>query len=167
MSARVHLHVDAALATIDVAAVVSAVRGRFARRHVLADARRHLLETPRGLESRGLDEDMAGRASSDRNCQATVPRSPVVGPRDAAQLFHTADFADMRTTSFGLILEVAHRLHRPTFFKRSCDSARSARTCPDDGVAVAMDAFEDHVFPRSTEADDVSPAAEDNSACSD
>jgi hypothetical protein len=34
-------------------------------------------------------------------------------------------------------------------------------------LLVAMDAFEEHVFPRPTEADDVSPAAEDNSACSD
>nr|WP_231512687.1 MobF family relaxase [Streptomyces rimosus] len=40
--------VDTALAAVDVAAIVFTVRNSFARRHVLAEARRHLLETLRG-----------------------------------------------------------------------------------------------------------------------
>ncbi|MDN3057035.1 relaxase domain-containing protein [Streptomyces sp. SRF1] len=51
--ARVDPHVDAVLAAVDVAAVVSTVRGKFARRHLLAEARRHLLETLRpGVHAR-------------------------------------------------------------------------------------------------------------------
>ncbi|MEW1722873.1 hypothetical protein [Streptomyces sp. NPDC093109] len=42
--ARVDPHVDAVLAAVDVAAVVFTVRRKFARRHVLAEARRQLLE---------------------------------------------------------------------------------------------------------------------------
>jgi conjugative relaxase-like TrwC/TraI family protein len=73
--ARVDPHVDAVLAAVDVAAVVSTVRGTFARRHVLAEARRHLLETLRGQEfTRGLDDYIADRALSDHSRQSTVPK---------------------------------------------------------------------------------------------
>ncbi|MEU9189456.1 MobF family relaxase [Streptomyces sp. NPDC048484] len=92
--ARVDPHVDAVLAAVDVAAVVSTVRGRFARRHVLAEARRHLLETLRGQEfTRGLDDYIAGRALSDYSRQFTVPQPGRRAPA-ADQLFYTADFAE-------------------------------------------------------------------------
>ncbi|MFE3830861.1 relaxase domain-containing protein [Streptomyces sp. NPDC059092] len=91
--ARVDPVVDAALAAVDVAAVVSTVRGTFARRHVLAEARRHLLETLRGQEfTRGLDEYIAGRALSDYSRQFTVPQPGRRTPA-ADQLTYTADFA--------------------------------------------------------------------------
>ncbi|GAA3914535.1 hypothetical protein GCM10023084_77730 [Streptomyces lacrimifluminis] len=84
--ARVDPHVDAVLAAVDVAAVVFTVRGKCARRHVLAEARRHLLETLRGQEfTRGLDDYISGRALSDRSRQSTVPqpghRIPATGSR--------------------------------------------------------------------------------------
>ncbi|MFF0837655.1 MULTISPECIES: MobF family relaxase [unclassified Streptomyces] len=85
--------VDAALAAVDVAAVVFTVRGTFARRHVLAEARRHLLETLRGQQfTRGLDDYIANRALSHHSRQLTVPRP---GRRMPApdQLTYTADFA--------------------------------------------------------------------------
>ncbi|MFJ4329075.1 hypothetical protein ACIP3A_39030 [Streptomyces tricolor] len=88
-------HVDAVLAAaVDVAAVVSTVRGKFARRHVLAEARWHLLETLRGQEfTRGLDDYIAGRALSHHSRQSTVPK-PGRRPPEADQLFYTADFAE-------------------------------------------------------------------------
>jgi len=92
--ARVDPRVDAVLAAVDVAAVVSTVRGKFARRHVLAEARRHLLETLRGQEfTRGLDDYIADRALSDHSRQSTVP-TPGRRTPDADQLFYTADFAE-------------------------------------------------------------------------
>ncbi|MEU2826732.1 hypothetical protein ABZ763_31840 [Streptomyces bacillaris] len=75
---------DAVLAAVDVAAVVFTVRGKFARRHVLAEARRHLLETLRGQEfSRGLDDYIANRAlaagsAALRTCCRVRPEAPVL-----------------------------------------------------------------------------------------
>ncbi|WDM16827.1 relaxase domain-containing protein [Streptomyces lavenduligriseus] len=61
--ARVDPTVDVTLAAVDVAAVVFTVREKFSRRHILAEARRHLLETLRGREfSRGLGDYIARRA---------------------------------------------------------------------------------------------------------
>ncbi|MFE4177182.1 MobF family relaxase [Streptomyces sp. NPDC056909] len=92
--ARVDPHVDAALAAVDVAAVVSTVRGKFARRHVLAEARRHLLETLRGQEfTRGLDDYIANRALSDHGRQTTDPQPGRRAPT-ADRIFYTADFAE-------------------------------------------------------------------------
>ncbi|MFD2691971.1 hypothetical protein ACFS5L_45165 [Streptomyces phyllanthi] len=55
--------VDTALAAVDAAAVVFTVRRAFARRHVLAEARRHLGETLRGRAfARGLDDYVADQA---------------------------------------------------------------------------------------------------------
>jgi conjugative relaxase-like TrwC/TraI family protein len=91
--ARADPVVDTALAAVDVAAVVFTVRGTFARRHVLAEARRHLLETLRGREfTRGLDDYIADRALSHHSRQLTVPQP---GRRTPApdQLSYTADFA--------------------------------------------------------------------------
>ncbi|WEO92698.1 MobF family relaxase [Streptomyces sp. FXJ1.172] len=90
--ARVGPLVDTALAAVDVAAVVFTVRGTFARRHVLAEAHRHLLETLRGREfTRGLDDDIADAALSRHSRQLTVPQA---GRRTPApdQLTYTADF---------------------------------------------------------------------------
>ncbi|MFE3583171.1 MobF family relaxase [Streptomyces vinaceus] len=91
--ARVRPVVDTALAAIDVAAIVFTVRRSFARRHVLAEARRHLLETLRGRGfTRGLDDYIADAALSRHSRQLTVP---VPGRRTPApdQLTYTADFA--------------------------------------------------------------------------
>ncbi|MFS0696877.1 MobF family relaxase [Streptomyces nitrosporeus] len=91
--ARVRPVVDTALAAVDVAAVVFTVRRAFARRHVLAEARRHLLETLRGRGfTRGLDDYIADAALSRHARQLTVP---VPGRRAPApdQITYTADFA--------------------------------------------------------------------------
>ncbi|MFF0000943.1 hypothetical protein [Streptomyces avermitilis] len=91
--ARVGPWVDTALAAVDVAAVVSTVRGVFSRRHVLAEARRHLMETLRGLAYvRGIDSHIADRALERYGRQLTVPQK---GRRTPApdQLSYTADFA--------------------------------------------------------------------------
>ncbi|MFC8262676.1 MobF family relaxase [Streptomyces sp. NPDC057291] len=89
---RVGPLVDTALAAVDVAAVVYTVRRTFARRHVLAEARRHLMETLRGRAfPPGLDDYIADHALSRHGRQLTVPqegrRTP---PPD--QLTYTADF---------------------------------------------------------------------------
>ncbi|MFD9794765.1 MobF family relaxase [Streptomyces sp. NPDC059070] len=91
--ARVRPVVDTALAAVDVAAIVFTVRRSFARRHVLAEARRHLLETLRGRGfTRGLDDYIADAALSRHARQLTVP---MPGRRTPApdQLTYTADFA--------------------------------------------------------------------------
>jgi hypothetical protein len=72
---RVGTRVDTALAAVDVAAVVSTVRRTFARRHVLAEARRHLLETLRGRAfPPGLDDYIADGALSRHSRQLTGPQ---------------------------------------------------------------------------------------------
>ncbi|WP_435059722.1 MobF family relaxase [Streptomyces sp. bgisy060] len=89
---RVGPRVDTALAAVDVAAVVFTVRRTFARRHVLAEARRHLLETLRGRAfPPGLDTYIADKALARHGRQLTVPRP---GRRTPApdQLTYTADF---------------------------------------------------------------------------
>ncbi|MFD5372802.1 relaxase domain-containing protein, partial [Streptomyces sp. NPDC127103] len=91
--ARVGPLVDTALAAVDVAAIVYTVRNAFARRHVLAEARRHLLETLRGRAfTRGLDDYIADAALSRHSRQLTVPREGRRTPA-ADQLTYTADFA--------------------------------------------------------------------------
>lgn len=90
--ARVSPQVDAVLAAVDVAAVVFTVRRAFARRHVLAEARRHLLETLHGREfTRGLDDYIADTALARHSRQLTVPQPgrPTPAPD---QLTYTADF---------------------------------------------------------------------------
>ncbi|QSS95538.1 relaxase domain-containing protein (plasmid) [Streptomyces sp. M54] len=92
--ARVDPHVDVTLAAVDVAAVVFTVRRNFARRHVLAEARRHLLETLRGRASApGLDDHITDRALEDHTHRTTGiqpgRRAPAPG-----QIFYTADFPE-------------------------------------------------------------------------
>ncbi|MET8012949.1 MobF family relaxase [Streptomyces sp. NPDC005271] len=89
--ARVRPLVDTALAAVDVAAVVYTVRGEFARRHVLAEARRHLAETLRGRACPpGLDDYIADQALACHGRQLTVPQE---GRRTPApdQITYTAD----------------------------------------------------------------------------
>ncbi|MFL3870554.1 relaxase domain-containing protein [Streptomyces griseobrunneus] len=94
LRARVDPVVDTALAVVDVAAVVFTVRGNFARRHVLAEARRHLLETLRGRAfTRGLDDHIASRALADHGRQTTVPQPGRRTPA-ADRIFYTADFPE-------------------------------------------------------------------------
>ncbi|WP_189554739.1 MobF family relaxase [Streptomyces lavendofoliae] len=91
--ARVSPLVDTALAAIDVAAVVFTMRDSFARRHVLAEARRHLMETLRGRGfTRGLDDYIADAALSRHSRQLTVPQKGRRAPAPE-QLKYTADFA--------------------------------------------------------------------------
>ncbi|WP_333745734.1 MobF family relaxase [Streptomyces sp. IBSBF 2950] len=90
---RVGERVDTALAAVDVAAVVFTVRRTFARRHVLAEARRHLLETLRGREfTRGLDDYIASLALTHHSRQLTVPQPGRPAPAPD-QISYTADFA--------------------------------------------------------------------------
>ncbi|MFH9298884.1 MobF family relaxase [Streptomyces sp. NPDC017520] len=94
LRARVDPVVDTALAAVDVAAVVFTVRRNFARRHVLAEARRHLLETLRGRAfARGLDDYIANRALADHGRQTTVPQPGRRAPA-ADRIFYTADFTE-------------------------------------------------------------------------
>ncbi|MGW6360304.1 hypothetical protein ACWFR5_35355 [Streptomyces sp. NPDC055092] len=91
--ARVSPLVDTALAAVDVAAVVFTVRRAFARRHVLAEARRHLLETLRGCAlPPGLDDYIADGALSRHSRQLTIPQEGRRTPA-ADQLTYTADFS--------------------------------------------------------------------------
>lgn len=91
--ARVGPRVDTALAAVDVAAIVFTVRNSFPRRHVLAEARRHLLETLRGRAfTRGLDDYIADAALSRHSRQLTVPQKGRRAPAPD-QLTYTADFA--------------------------------------------------------------------------
>ncbi|MFH9426296.1 MobF family relaxase [Streptomyces sp. NPDC017529] len=94
--ARVGPVVDTALAAVDVAAIAFTVRNSFARRHVLAEARRHLLETLRGRAfTRGLDDYIADAALSRHSRQLTVPQKGRRAPAPD-QLTYTADFAAPR-----------------------------------------------------------------------
>ncbi|MBQ0867360.1 MobF family relaxase [Streptomyces sp. RK75] len=84
--------VDVALAAVDVAAVVFTVREKFSRRHVLAEARRHLLETLRGRGfTRGLDDHIADRALLRYSRRRTVTRPGRKAPTPD-RISYTADF---------------------------------------------------------------------------
>ncbi|MFF8696777.1 MobF family relaxase [Streptomyces sp. NPDC015144] len=90
--ARVDPAVDVTLAAVDVAAVVFTVREKFSRRHVLAEARRHLLETLRGREfTRGLDDYIAHRALLRHSRLHTVTKPGRQAPA-ADRMTYTADF---------------------------------------------------------------------------
>ncbi|MDG9688315.1 MobF family relaxase [Streptomyces sp. DH18] len=92
--ARVDPHIDTVLAAVDVAAVVFTVRRNFARPHVLAEARRHLLEALRGRAfPRGLDDDIANRALADHTPRTTTVQPGLRAPA-ADQIFCTADFTE-------------------------------------------------------------------------
>ncbi|WP_245766984.1 hypothetical protein [Streptomyces colonosanans] len=162
--ARVDPHVDAVLAALDVAAVVSTVRGTFARRHVLAEARRHLLETLRGQEfTRGLDDYIASRALSDHSRQLTVPQPGRRTPA-ADQLTYTADFDGPGrwwiAGADGKPPRAATRYERARVASLAVQNAiRAARTAPaagqDDAPAASASAAahaEDHQHDQTSDA---------------
>ncbi|WP_191134251.1 hypothetical protein [Streptomyces sp. col6] len=83
---------DVALAAVDVAAIVFTVREKFSRRHILAEARRHLLETLRGREfTPGLDDSIADRALLRHSRRHTVTK-PGRGAPTPDRMTYTADF---------------------------------------------------------------------------
>ncbi|MEU5085008.1 MULTISPECIES: hypothetical protein [Streptomyces] len=83
---------DVTLAAVDVAAVVFTVREKFSRRHILAEARRHLLETLRGREfTRGLGDYIARRALLRYSRRHTVTQPGREAPA-ADRMTYTADF---------------------------------------------------------------------------
>jgi hypothetical protein len=74
--ARVGPWVDTALAAVDVAAVVFTGRGVFSRRHVLAEACWHLLDTLRGRAYvPGIDSHIADRALERHSGEAKLTRA--------------------------------------------------------------------------------------------
>ncbi|MEU2026703.1 relaxase domain-containing protein [Streptomyces sp. NPDC016469] len=90
--ARVDPAVDVALAAVDVAAVVFTVREKFSRRHILAEARRHLLETLHGREfPHGLDDSIADRALL-RHARRHTATKPGHGAPAPNRMTYTADF---------------------------------------------------------------------------
>ncbi|MEW2267038.1 hypothetical protein ACGF5T_35105 [Streptomyces sp. NPDC047853] len=83
---------DVTLAAVDVAAVVFTVREKFSRRHILAEARRHLLETLRGREfTRGLDDYITHRALLRYSRRRTVAKPDRKAPTPDP-FSYTADF---------------------------------------------------------------------------
>ncbi|MEU2415084.1 MobF family relaxase [Streptomyces sp. NPDC013099] len=159
--ARVDPHVDAVLAAVDVAAVVFTVRGKFARRHVLAEARRHLLETLRGQEfSRGLDDYIANRALAAHGRQSTVVQPGRRTPA-ADQLFYTADFAEPDrwwiAGTDGTPPRESSRYERARVASLAVQNAiRAARPAPaaqDDAPAATAAAHSgDHQHDRTSDA---------------
>lgn len=70
--ARVRPVVGIALAAVDVVAVVYVMRGASARRHLLAEARRHLSYVLRGRPHEpGLDEQIVHTVVDDYTCPAS------------------------------------------------------------------------------------------------
>lgn len=91
--ARISPRVDTVLAAVDVAAIVYTVRRVFNRHHILAEARRHLLETLRGRSfAPGLDTYIADKALARHSRRLTPVKE---GRRDPAPelLSYTGDFA--------------------------------------------------------------------------
>ncbi|MET9483614.1 MobF family relaxase [Streptomyces sp. NPDC006638] len=98
--ARVATVVDVALAAVDVAATVFVMNegGRFHRRHLLAEARRHLALVLRGRRrDPGLDDRIVAAAISTHCLDISEPKT--VRGREAAYRLYTArwDLADLTT----------------------------------------------------------------------
>ncbi|MFC8793378.1 MobF family relaxase [Streptomyces cinereoruber] len=91
--ARVSPRVDTVLAAVDIAAIVYTVRRVFNRHHILAEARRHLLETLRGRAfAPGLDTYIADKALARHARRLTSVKEGRPGPAPEL-LTYTADFA--------------------------------------------------------------------------
>ncbi|MEK8146634.1 hypothetical protein NKH18_51345 [Streptomyces sp. M10(2022)] len=107
--------VDVALAAVDVAAVVFVMNGggRFHRRHLLAEARRHL-----ALVLRGRHRD---RAWTRTSC---VPPSPLLRGHQRAEV-HTRPAVGLPP------------LHRPVGAVRSRTCPAPAYRCPRSGPTAA------------------------------
>ncbi|MEU6158456.1 hypothetical protein [Streptomyces sp. NPDC047130] len=89
--ARVAAVVDVALAAVDVTATVFVMNqgGRFHRRHLLAEARRHLALVLRGRRrDPGLDDQVVAAAISTHCLDITEPKT--VRGREAAYRLYTA-----------------------------------------------------------------------------
>ncbi|MFH8717510.1 MobF family relaxase [Streptomyces zaomyceticus] len=91
--AQISPRVDTVLAAVDVAAIVYTVRRVFNRHHILAEARRHLLETLRGRAfTSGLDDYIADQALARHSRRLTAARED--RPDPAPELLnYTSDFA--------------------------------------------------------------------------
>ncbi|MFI9213963.1 hypothetical protein ACIGW7_38275 [Streptomyces sp. NPDC053253] len=84
--------VDTALAAVDVAAIVYTVRRVFNRHHILAEARRHLLETRGRAFDPGLDTCIADQALARHSRRLTAAQQG--SPDPAPELLnYTGDFA--------------------------------------------------------------------------
>ncbi|MER8235120.1 MobF family relaxase [Streptomyces sp. NPDC094049] len=91
--ARISPRVDTVLAAVDVAAIVYTVRRVFNRHHILAEARRHLLETLRGRAfAPGLDTYIADKALARHSRRLTPVKEGRPDPAPEL-LSYTADFA--------------------------------------------------------------------------
>ncbi|MFF9431920.1 MobF family relaxase [Streptomyces sp. NPDC014746] len=91
--ARVSPLVDTVLAAVDVAAIVYTVRRVFNRHHILAEARRHLLETLRGRAFvPGLDIYITDKALARHGRRLTAVREGRPDPAPEL-LSYTADFS--------------------------------------------------------------------------
>ncbi|MEU0404805.1 relaxase domain-containing protein [Streptomyces sp. NPDC006197] len=91
--ARISPRVDTVLAAVDVAAIAYTVRRVFNRHHILAEARRHLLETLRGRAfAPGLDTYIADKALARHGRRLTPIKEG--SPDPAPELLsYTGDFA--------------------------------------------------------------------------
>ncbi|MEU9858884.1 MobF family relaxase [Streptomyces sp. NPDC047974] len=108
--ARVAAVVDVALAAVDVTATVFVMNdgGRFHRRHLLAEARRHLALVLRGRRrDPGLDEEIVAAAISTHCLDITEPTTTIGLLADYRLYTARWDLADLPPAA-------AHLLRRPT-----------------------------------------------------
>jgi conjugative relaxase-like TrwC/TraI family protein len=115
--ARVAAVVDVALAAVDVAATVFVMNdgGRFHRRHLLAEARRHLAFVLRGRRREpGLDEQVVAAAIST----------------------HCLDISEPKTVRG---LEAGYRLYTTRWTEADLKPARRQRAVPDPGRQLPPD----------------------------
>jgi len=83
--------VDVDLAAVDVAVIVYIHHGEFRRRHLLAEARRHLARELRGRRAEpGLDDRITEAAIRAYCVDVTPPRSPGRRPRPPGHAIYTA-----------------------------------------------------------------------------
>ncbi|MEU0689582.1 hypothetical protein [Streptomyces uncialis] len=142
---------DTVLTAIGAAAVVYTVRGTFNRRRVLAEARRHRLETPRSPAfPPGLDDRIADQALARHSRQLTVPREgrrasdtrsehlysrlplarPLVHPRNRRQTARSATrYERAKVASFAL--QSAIRDARTAPSGAACRRSYPGRSNPD------------------------------------
>jgi conjugative relaxase-like TrwC/TraI family protein len=85
--------VDVELAAVDVAATVYTHREHFRRRHLLAEARRHLARELRGRRAApGLESRIVDAAIVAHCVDVTAPRPPGRRPRPPGHTFYTASW---------------------------------------------------------------------------
>ncbi|MEU4497538.1 hypothetical protein AB0F96_29870 [Streptomyces sp. NPDC023998] len=131
--------VDVALAAVDVAAVVYVIRGQFARRHLLAEARRHLAETLRGQPHQpGLDDwivDVALR----RHARPLTRPQPGRRPPPPDLITHTATWHRPRRW---WVSTPGGRVRESTAYERAQIASRAlsaqVRTAPTRPASAAV-----------------------------